>query len=207
MELISMEEQELIQAAVKGDIEAFNQLVLKYQDMVYNQAFWLMKEQEAAEDMAQDAFIRAYQSLSSYRGGSFRSWLARIVTNLCLDELRRLKRRPTVPLVPADPEGEEIDSPYWMADPKMNVEEAVENMELDSTLRRLVEELPLEYRTALVMVDILEFDYAEAAQSMGVPIGTLKSRLVRARLRLRNKLERTNSFPGSRFFSNQFAMN
>jgi RNA polymerase sigma-70 factor, ECF subfamily len=207
MESIKMDEKELIQSAIEGDIEAFNQLVLKYQDMVYNQALWLMKEQEAAEDMAQDAFIRAYQSLSSYRGGSFRSWLARIVTNLCVDEMRRLKRRPTVPLMPSDPEGEEIDSPYWMADPKMNVEEAVENIELDTTLRRLVEELPLEYRSALVMVDILDFDYAEAAQSMGIPIGTLKSRLVRARLRLRNRLERTNTFPGSPFFSSQFAMN
>jgi RNA polymerase sigma-70 factor, ECF subfamily len=207
MESISMDEQELIQSAVQGDIEAFNQLVLKYQDMVYNQALWLMKEQEAAEDMAQDAFIRAYQSLGSYRGGSFRSWLARIVTNICLDELRRLKRRPTVPLMPSDPEGEEIDSPYWMADPQMNVEEAVENIELDSTLRQMVEELPIEYRTALVMVDILDFDYAEAAQSMNIPIGTLKSRLVRARLRLRNRLERSNSFPGSTFFSSQFAMN
>ncbi len=207
MDLIKMDEQELIQSAVHGDIEAFNQLVLKYQDMVYNQALWLMKDQEAAEDMAQDAFIRAYQNLSSYRGGSFRSWLARIVSNLCLDELRRLKRRPTVPLMPTDPEGEEIDSPFWMADPKMNVEEAVETIELDTTLRRLVEDLPIDYRNALVMVDILDFDYAEAAQSMGIPIGTLKSRLVRARLRLRNRLEHTNTFPGSPFFSGHFATN
>jgi RNA polymerase sigma-70 factor, ECF subfamily len=201
-----MDEQELIRSAIQGDMEAFNQLVLIYQNMVYNQALWLMKEQALAEDMAQDAFIRAFQSLGSYRGGSFRSWLARIVTNLCVDELRRLKRRPTVPLMPADQDGEEIDSPSWIADPKMNVEETVENIELDSTLRRLVEELPLEYRTVLVMVDILEFDYAEAAQSMGIPIGTLKSRLVRARLRLRKRLERSNTFPGSPIFSSQFAM-
>ena len=202
-----MDEQELIQAAVQGDIEAFNQLVLKYQDMVYNQARWLMKEQEAAQDMSQDAFIGAFQSLKSYRGGSFRSWLARIVTNLCLDELRRIKRRPTIPLMPTDADGEEIESPSWIADTHMSVEETVENIQLDLALRDLVEELPMEYRTALVMVDILEFDYAEAAQSMGIPIGTLKSRLVRARLRLRNKLENTNTFHRSPLLSSQFAMN
>jgi RNA polymerase sigma-70 factor, ECF subfamily len=207
MEIIMMDEQELIQAAVQGDIEAFNQLVLKYQDMVYNQARWLMKEQEAAQDMTQDAFIRAFQSLKSYRGGSFRSWLARIVTNLCLDELRRIKRRPTIPLMPTDADGEEMESPSWIADTRMSVEETVENIQLDLALRNLVEELPTEYRTALVMVDILEFGYAEAAQSMGIPIGTLKSRLVRARLRLRNKLENTNTFHRSPILSSQFVMN
>jgi RNA polymerase sigma-70 factor, ECF subfamily len=207
MEIIMMDEQELIQAAVQGNIEAFNQLVLKYQDMVYNQARWLMKDQEAAQDMSQDAFIRAFQSLKSYRGGSFRSWLARIVTNLCLDELRRIKRRPTIPLMPIDADGEEMESPSWIADTHMSVEETVENMQLDLALRDLVEELPIEYRTALVMVDILEFDYAEAAQSMGIPIGTLKSRLVRARLRLRNKLENTNTFHRSPILSSQFVMN
>jgi RNA polymerase sigma-70 factor, ECF subfamily len=207
METIMMDEQELIQAAVQGDIEAFNQLVMKYQDMVYNQARWLMKEQEAAQDMSQDAFIRAFQSLKSYRGGSFRSWLSRIVTNLCLDELRRIKRRPTIPLMPTDADGEEMESPSWIADTHMSVEETVESIQLDSALRDLVEELPIEYRTALVMVDILEFDYAEAAQSMGIPIGTLKSRLVRARLRLRNKLENTNTFHRSPLLSSQFVMN
>jgi RNA polymerase sigma-70 factor, ECF subfamily len=202
-----MDEQELIQAAVKGEIEAFNQLVVIYQEVIYNQARWLMKEQEAAEDMTQEAFIRAYQSLRSYRGGSFRSWLSRIVTNLCLDELRRLKRRPTIPLLPCDSEGEEMDSPRWVADPSMNVEEAVESIELNSTLRRLVEELPIEYRTALVLVDILEYDYAEAAQGMGIPIGTLKSRLVRARLRLRARLENQAAHPSNRLYAGQFVMN
>jgi len=202
-----MDEQELIQAAIKGDLEAFNQLVMVYQDSLYNQAYWLMKEREAAEDMTQEAFIRAFQSLKSYRGGSFRSWLARIVTNLCLDELRRVKRRPTIPLLPSDPEGEENDSPGWLADPSMNVEEAVESSELNTNLRRLVEGLPAEYRTALVLVDILEYDYAEAAQAMGIPIGTLKSRLVRARLRLRAKLEKQTPFIRNRPFAEQYAVN
>jgi RNA polymerase sigma-70 factor (ECF subfamily) len=185
-----MDEKELFQAAVKGNLEAFNQLILMYQDSLYNQAYWMMKEQEAAEDMTQEAFLRAYQSLHSFRGGSFKSWLARIVTNLCLDELRRLKRRPTVPLLPSDPEGEEIDSPNWLEDPSQKVEEAVESIELNSRLRRMIEELPIEYRTAIVLVDILEYDYAEAAKVMGIPMGTLKSRLVRARLRLRGRLEK-----------------
>jgi RNA polymerase sigma-70 factor, ECF subfamily len=81
-----------------------------------------------------------------------------------------------------------------MADPNMNVEEAVESIELNSTLRQMVEDLPIEYRMALVLVDILEYDYAEAARGMGIPIGTLKSRLVRARLRLRARLEHQADF-------------
>lgn len=100
-----------------------------------------------------------------------------------------------------------MDSPRWIADPSMNVEEAVESIELNSTLRRMVEELPLEYRMALVLVDILEYDYAEAAQGMGIPIGTLKSRLVRARLRLRKRLENQTTLQRSRAYSEQFVMN
>jgi RNA polymerase sigma factor (sigma-70 family) len=89
-----MDESALIQDARAGDLDAFNRLVLAYQELAYNLAFRMLSEQEAAADVTQDAFISAYKSLGSYRGGSFRAWLLRIVTNGCYDELRRRHRRP-----------------------------------------------------------------------------------------------------------------
>ena len=95
-----MDEPALIQSALDGDLDAFNRLVLAYQDMVYNQAYRMLGESQTAQDATQDAFIAAYRKLHTYRGGSFRAWLLRIVTNLCYDELRRRKRRPVTPLRP-----------------------------------------------------------------------------------------------------------
>ena len=104
-----MDEASLIQAARQGDLDAFNRLVLAYQDRLYTQAYRLLGEAEAAEDATQEAFISAYRNIHTYRGGSFRGWLLRIVTNACYDELRRRKRRPTQPLEPLDEEDEEIE--------------------------------------------------------------------------------------------------
>lgn len=92
-----MDEKALIQDALQGDLDAFNRLVLAYQDRVYNQAYRVLGESQAADDATQEAFISAYKNLRSFRGGSFRAWLLRIVTNACYDELRRRKRRPNHP--------------------------------------------------------------------------------------------------------------
>ena len=110
-----MDENALIQSAQRGDIDAFNRLVLAYQHQVYSLAYRIMGEEAAAADAAQEAFISAYKHLKSFRGGSFKSWLMRIVTNACYDELRRRKRRPTVPLEPVDDNDEELESPGWLA--------------------------------------------------------------------------------------------
>src|SRR5688572_21123641 len=88
------EEQALIQAAQRGKVNAFNTLVLRYQDMIYTLVYRIMGEPASASDATQEAFITAYRRIDTYRGGSFRAWLARIATNTCYDELRRLKRRP-----------------------------------------------------------------------------------------------------------------
>ncbi|MGW8143521.1 MAG: RNA polymerase sigma factor, partial [Anaerolineales bacterium] len=112
-----MDENGLIEDARHGDLDAFNRLILAYQDRVYNQAYRVLGEAQAADDATQEAFISAYKNLRSFRGGSFRAWLLRIVTNACYDELRRRKRRPTTSLEPVDDAGEEIESPHWIADP------------------------------------------------------------------------------------------
>ncbi len=184
-----MDEPALIQAAQQGDLDAFNRLVLAYQDMLYNQAYRMMSEPAAAEDATQDAFITAFRKLGSYRGGSFRAWLLRIVTNLCYDELRRRKRRPTTPLEPLNVDDEEIESPHWLTDPGENPEEATERAELAEALQRCLDGLSPDFRAVVVLVDIQGMDYREAAQTVGKPLGTVKSRLARARMGLRDCLQ------------------
>ena len=183
-----MHEAALIQDACRGDLDAFNRLVLAYQDLVYNQAYRLMGDFDAAEDATQDAFIAAYRKLDTYRGGSFKAWLLRIVTNLCYDELRRRKRRPTTPLEPLDQEDEEVESPRWLSDPAESPEQRAERAELSRALQRCLDGLPPEFRAVVALVDIQGMDYTEAAQATGNPLGTIKSRLARGRLRLRDCL-------------------
>jgi len=184
-----MDEVALIHAAKKGDLDSFNRLVLAYQDMIYNQAYRMMGELEEAEDATQDAFISAFRKLGTYRGGSFKAWLLRIVTNLCYDELRRRKRRPTTPLEPVDNDDEEIESPRWLSDPGASPEEIVETEELSRTLKHCLMGLSFEFRTIIILVDLQGLDYTEAALVVGRPLGTVKSRLARARLSLRNCLK------------------
>lgn len=194
-----MDEMGLINAARQGNLQAFNELVLKYQDTVYNHSVYLLKNHEAAEDITQDAFLKAYQNLSDYQGGSFRAWVLRIATNACLDELRRWKRHPLLPLTPVDADGEENESPYWIYDPSPSPEESYERIELRETLQRYLDDLPVDQRTTLVLVDLLDVDYAEVAEITNVPIGTVKSRLARARLRIRERLQRIPDLLSSSF--------
>lgn len=184
-----MDEAALILDATQGDLNAFNRLVLAYQDLVFAQAYRMMGEVESAEDATQEAFISAFRSIRSYRGGSFRAWLLRIVTNACYDELRRRKRRPTTPLEPIDAEDEEIESPRWMADPGETPEDRTERLELDRAIQNCLESLAPDFRSVVVLVDLQGLDYIEAAQVIDKPVGTVKSRLSRARLRLRDCLQ------------------
>jgi RNA polymerase sigma-70 factor (ECF subfamily) len=184
-----MDEAYLIDAARRGDLNAFNRLVLAYQDLVFNQAYRMMGETDAAEDATQDAFISAYRNLGSYRGGSFKAWLLRIVTNACYDELRRRKRRPTTPLEPLDEDDEAMESPRWLADTSEQPDAAAERAELSRALQGCLNRLPQEFRTVVVLVDLQGMDYTEAAEVVGTPLGTVKSRLARARLRLRDCLQ------------------
>lgn len=184
-----MDEIALIRAARAGDLDSFNRLVSTYQEMVYNQAYRMMGEGEAAADATQETFIAAYRNLTAYRGGSFRAWLMRIVTNACYDELRRRKRRPTTPLEPIDDAGEDVESPHWLADRSNLPEETIERQELDLAIQHCLNGLPDDFRTVVILVDMQGLDYVEAAQAIGTPVGTIKSRLARARFRLRDCLQ------------------
>lgn len=184
-----MDEARLIQDAVKGDLDSFNHLVLEYQDMAFNLAFRMLDDPASAEDATQNAFISAYRNIHTFRGGSFRAWVMRMVTNTCYDELRRKHRRPTVPLEPVSGEDEEeIESPAWLADDGPSPENQIESQELENAIQHCINDLPEEFRVVVVLVDIQGMDYSEAAAIIGKPLGTVKSRLARARMRLRSCL-------------------
>lgn len=186
-----MDELGLIHDAQKGDVNAFNRLVLEYQTLAYNVAYRIMAEDDAAADATQEAFISAYKHIDSYRGGSFRGWLMRIVTNACYDELRRRKRRPAVSLeeLTTTPDGEENDSDAVLASTEELPEDRTQRKELASALQNCLNNLPDDMRTVTVLCDVQGLDYAEIAEATGVALGTVKSRLSRARARLRSCLQ------------------
>jgi len=184
-----MDEATLIQDALKGDLNAFNRLVLAYQDMAYNLAYRMLGDDASAQDATQNAFLSAFRNLKAYRGGSFRAWVLRMVTNSCYDEMRRRQRRPTVPIEPATDDEEEIESPHWLADEGDSPEKAIERLELERAIQHCLSNLPEDFRTVVVMVDVQGLDYTEVSAATGKPLGTIKSRLARARLRLRHCLQ------------------
>ncbi len=183
-----MDEPTLIFDAQKGDLNAFNTLVLAYQDVLYNTALRILSDEDQAADAVQEAFLSAFRALNSYRGGSFRAWLLRTVTNACYDELRRKKRRPTAPLEPETADGEEVESPGWLADPNASPEDILDQVELEHAIQHCLKNLPTDFRTVVVLADIQGLDYSEVAVAIKKPLGTVKSRLARARLRLRECL-------------------
>lgn len=186
-----MDENTLIIDSQNGDLDAFNRLVLAYQDLVYSQAYRMMGEHQSAQDATQEAFISAFKKIKSFRGGSFRAWLLRIVTNSCYDEYRRRKRQPITDLEPAIEEEDYFDSPDWLADTSESPEQAVQRSEIREAIENCLQHLSIDFRSIVVLVDIQGLDYDEAAQVIGRPLGTVKSRLSRARLQMQKCL---NSF-------------
>jgi len=186
---------DLVRRAQAGDLPAFNTLVIRHQDAVYSLALRMLGTREAAEDAAQEAFIRAYRRLDTYRGGSFRSWLFSIVANLSRDELRRRARRPQVSLDAArdDPERADLDPP----DSEPLPEEQLEQGELRATLEAALQQLPDDWREVVVLSDVHGLAYDEIARVTGLPLGTVKSRLSRARGRLRDVLRAGRELPGA----------
>lgn len=187
----AVDESALIQDAKHGDLDAFNRLVLAYQDVAYSVALRILGDPHGADDAAQEAFISAYKGLSRYRGGSFRAWLLRIVTNACYDELRRQKRRPTVGLEDLSPldDPEEAGSSGLLASGDSGPEEEAQRQELSRAIQKCLAGLPDEFRVVAVLVDVQGCDYQEASEVIGKPLGTVKSRLARARLRLQECLQ------------------
>jgi RNA polymerase sigma-70 factor (ECF subfamily) len=149
-----MDESALIRNAQHGDLDAFNTLVLAFQDIVYNTALRILGDEDLAADASQEAFISAFRALNSYRGGSFRAWLLRTVTNACYDELRRKQRRPTTPLEPDTEDGAELETPRWLADPSASPEDQLDQADLEHAIQHCLENLPTDFRAVVVLADI-----------------------------------------------------
>lgn len=181
------DDQMLIQRTREGSLDAFNQLVLRYQDRVYTLAYRIMGEPASAADAAQEAFITAYRKLDTYRGGSFRAWLMRIATNTCYDTLRYQKRRPATSFEDM-PEAERDDGPPIPA-PNDTPEQAMQQQELNAAIQDCIHALKPDQRVALVMCDVEDYSYQEIADTVQASLGTVKSRISRARQAVRECLQ------------------
>jgi RNA polymerase sigma factor (sigma-70 family) len=186
-----MDEQALIKAAKAKDLDAFNQLVLEHQQLVYNVALRMMNDLDAADDATQQAFIAAYQKIHTFRSGSFKAWILRIVTNKCYDMLRSQKRHTAqaVDTIDADSDEDE-ETTVLIQDDAPLPEEQLALRELEAAVQHCIDELPKEFKAAVVLIDLQGMDYQEAAQTSRVPLGTIKSRLARARMSLQNCLHK-----------------
>ena len=182
-------EKTLIRAAQRGDLEAFNLLILRYQNLLFGIALRLLNDEDAAADAVQEALISAFRRFDTFRGDSLRSWLARVVVNACYDEIRKKRRQHSVPLEQFNAEGDEIETSYWLVDPQADPEVQYESNELESAIQKSLNKLPAIYRLVLVLVDVEGLSYEEAASAAGVPVGTVKSRLARARLQMQKSLQ------------------
>lgn len=187
-----MNESETISLAQQGDLLAFNRLVAENETRLFNVAYRIMGDPSDAADATQEALISAFRKLRSYRGGSFRAWLMRIVTNACYDELRRRKRRPSLSM---EDLGEEILEADALGDgvlhaPQEGPEATAMRGELARAIQDCLDRLPDEFRVVAVLADVQGYEYREVASVVGKPLGTVKSRLARARARLRECLQR-----------------
>lgn len=178
------DEQQLISRAQAGDLPAFNRLVETYQHQVFAVAMRLARNRAAAEDLAQDAFISAFRNIRSYRGGSFKAWLVRIVTNATYDYFRSRERRKTESI-----EANVVTLEIRLVSPAESPESAAERAELGSHISSGLDSLPADQKLAVVLVDVQGFSYEEAAETMQVSIGTVKSRVARGRGKLRDFLQ------------------
>ncbi|MCX6015662.1 MAG: sigma-70 family RNA polymerase sigma factor [Chloroflexales bacterium] len=190
--MVQYEDQQLVQLVLDGDTQAFNDLVERHQSRAYNLCVRMLGDADAAADVAQDAFISAYKHLPSLRG-EFRPWLMRIVANGCRDVLRSKKRRPSVSL---DLERDDDDTPAMqIADTSDGPEAALMKSELQKTIAGALAEIPDDQREVIILSDIQGLSYQEIADMTGINIGTVKSRLNRARSRLRELLMAAELLP------------
>ena len=190
------EELAVVERVRAGDVNAYEALVAAHEKNVYNLALRMTGNPADAEDMAQEAFLKAYRSLSEFRGDSkFSVWLYRIVSNVCLDFLRKQKRRQTVSLSVEDDEGEEtqLDIPDLAQSP----EELLERRMTREAVQKGLALLPPDQRQILLLREIQGLSYEEISQALDIETGTVKSRIFRARKKLCAFLLKDGNIPDS----------
>ncbi|MGI6434773.1 MAG: RNA polymerase sigma factor [Syntrophomonadaceae bacterium] len=180
---------ELVKQTLQGNEEGFEKLVKRYQDKVYTLCYRYSGNDEDAYDLAQEAFIKAYRSLGTFKGSSrFSTWLYRITTNVCLDEIRRKKRRIQAQSLDQPVEGADGEMARIVLDDNLPIDALYEQQEQVQYIQSLLMQMKPEHRMVLLLKDIMEFSYEEIAQMLNISSGTIKSRLSRARDLLRRKL-------------------
>lgn len=176
-----------VHAARLGDEWAFNTLIDEYRTAAERLAQQILRTEEAAADAVQEALIKAHRAMPRFQDGNFRSWLLRIVTNTCYDHLRRQRRRTAVSL-DESAEWVNVELPNHLRAEAENPEIVALQQESMRLLLKAIDELPAWHRTVVLLVDVHGYDYSEAAELLSLPLGTIKSRLSRARAALRDTL-------------------
>jgi RNA polymerase sigma-70 factor (ECF subfamily) len=182
-EYSSAEDQALVRAAQRGDMGAFEELVARHRDKIYARAYTMMRNEEEALDLSQEAWVKGWQRLRQFQGeSSFGTWMTRIVINLCLDQLRKHKRQRTESLDELNEEagGVERQMPVVTVNPTAGLE----RVELRQRIDRALGQLSYEHRTVLVLHEFEELEYKQIAKVMECSIGTVMSRLFYARRKL-----------------------
>ncbi|MCC7103801.1 MAG: sigma-70 family RNA polymerase sigma factor [Chloroflexi bacterium] len=190
----SLLERRSLEAARQGDVAGFNRLVELYQRLAFNVAYRVLGNQDEAADATQDAFLSAYRAIGSFQGDNVRAWLLRIVVNACYDHLRRARRQRADSLEALSEAAEtEVAPPDTTPGP----EAVALTTETAEYIQAALDRLPDDQRAVVVLCDVHGLSYEEAAESLEVAIGTVKSRLSRARARLRDDLTRLGELPGA----------
>ncbi len=192
---MSNEDQRLVEAGQRGDVEAFNQLVRLYEGRVYTLCLRMLGDPDAAADVAQDTFISAYKNLNRFRGGIFRAWILRIATNACYDALRARKRRPAVSLNATFGDEDENGGGFDLPDPAESPDAAAQRQELSAAITAGIAQLPEDQRVVVILSDVQGLAYEEIAEVTNTNLGTVKSRLSRGRARLRDILRAGELLP------------
>src|SRR5213594_1242056 len=183
----SADDPALVRGAQKGDMTAFEELVARHRDKIYARAFSMMRNEEEAIDLSQEAWVKGWQRLKQFQGeSSFVTWMTRIVINLCLDQLRKQKRHraESIELMEEESGGVERQMPVVTVNPT----EGLERRELRQRIDKALAQLSVEHRTVLVLHEFEELEYKEIAKRMQCSIGTVMSRLFYARRKMANLL-------------------
>jgi RNA polymerase sigma factor (sigma-70 family) len=184
---VEQDDAGIVRRCLAGDERAYRELVERYQRPVYTVAFRMVRSAEDAEDVTQETFVRVFRALDRYDPArSFEAWLFTITTRLCIDLLRRRKVRP-VPLVRRDPESDE-EQITDVEDPGLRPDEQATHAEEEQRARTLIESLPPHYRIVVVLRHQQDLSYEEIAETLHLPLGTVKARIHRARALLKDRL-------------------
>jgi RNA polymerase sigma-70 factor (ECF subfamily) len=183
----SASDESLVRAAHQGDMNAFEELVKRHREKIFARAFSMLRNEDEAVDLSQEAWVKAWQRLNQFQGdSSFVTWITRIVINLCLDHLRKQKRQKTDSIEQMDEETGGVERQLPVITP--NPTEKLERQELRVRINRALDQLSEEHRTVLVLHEFEEMEYKEIAKTMGCSIGTVMSRLFYARRRMASLL-------------------